>query len=228
MPPQATEATTGPKRKGNTPRAPLRGPEERNTIVLANLGLAHKFPFDRGRRYCKHMDMDDAVQACVLGLIRAAELFDPGLGYRFTTYAFAYMRSTLQAAADRDRAVPTPRHCRNTYGRQFAAEVARTVKPPVRLDEGWERGQTLGETVLVEPGRSARAEAEDREERARFRRAVARLSPALRDAAEGLARGEQLIDGARRLGVSRERVRQLRELALRQLRADLAPDWRAP
>lgn len=58
--------------------------DKRNTIVENNLGLVHscanKF---RGRG----VDYDDLYQAGCLGLIKAADNFDPERGFNFSTYA---------------------------------------------------------------------------------------------------------------------------------------------
>jgi hypothetical protein len=44
--------------------------------------------------------MDDALQAGVIGLCRAAEKFDPARGYKFSTYAFLWIRQAITAEID--------------------------------------------------------------------------------------------------------------------------------
>jgi RNA polymerase primary sigma factor len=58
--------------------------EARNRIVQANLRLV----FRVARQYINRgLTLDDLVGEGNLGLIRAAQEYDPGLGTRFSTYA---------------------------------------------------------------------------------------------------------------------------------------------
>lgn len=52
--------------------------------VSENLGLVHACA---GRFRCKGIDYDDLFQTGCVGLVKAAENFDPKLGYQFSTYA---------------------------------------------------------------------------------------------------------------------------------------------
>lgn len=60
------------------------GPETRNKIVMANLGLAHRMTRMRGLDY---HDAQDARQDAAMTLMRCAEGFDAGRGFQFSTYA---------------------------------------------------------------------------------------------------------------------------------------------
>ena len=56
--------------------------EERNALVEANMGLAVHF----AQHYqVSRMEFEDIVQEAYLGLIDAAELFDPERGTKFST-----------------------------------------------------------------------------------------------------------------------------------------------
>lgn len=83
--------------------------EARNAIVEANLGLVYTvvgqcFRRDRGLRE-PSMGRHDAFQEGVRGLIRAAELWDPARGVRFTTYAMPAVRGFIFEAMARSHMV---------------------------------------------------------------------------------------------------------------------------
>ena len=76
-------------------------------LVAENLNLVRKEAWRMARaRACGETAAEQAAlagelaQAGVLGLRRAAEKFDPGLGYALSTYAMPWIRKTEGAAAD--------------------------------------------------------------------------------------------------------------------------------
>jgi RNA polymerase sigma factor (sigma-70 family) len=94
--------------------------EARNAIASANLGLAVQYL----KRYRPAtLDYDEAMSAALLGVLRAAETYDPdllkadGKPHAFATHAYYWMRSRVGEAAERTPLVPTPRYS--------AADVAR-------------------------------------------------------------------------------------------------------
>jgi RNA polymerase sigma factor (sigma-70 family) len=73
------------------PAVQRRGLRARNRIVAANLRLVAKFVQSR-----KHAGpLVDRFQNGTLGLVRAAELFDPERGYRFSTFAYWWLRAEV-------------------------------------------------------------------------------------------------------------------------------------
>ena len=70
-------------------------PAARDRIVLANLGLAGMVGRKYLGRFGNALDLDDMVSAGVVGLIRAAEAYDPGRGVAFSTYAALWARQAI-------------------------------------------------------------------------------------------------------------------------------------
>lgn len=70
-----------------------------NVLVTHNLRIVVKvvIPFLklRGIKEVSDDRISDYLQQGVLGLIRAAEKFDPTKGYKFTTYAYRWVRQSI-------------------------------------------------------------------------------------------------------------------------------------
>jgi len=70
-------------------------PPSRDELVVAHLPLV-KFIVDRiASSLPPHLDRDDLRSAAVIGLISAAERFDPGRGVQFKTFAEQRIRGTI-------------------------------------------------------------------------------------------------------------------------------------
>lgn len=79
-----------------------------NALVTSNAGLVRAIA---ARFVGRGVDWDDLVQEGTLGLMRAAEKFDPERGFRFSTYAHWWIRQGIQRAiADHGRTVRLPVH----------------------------------------------------------------------------------------------------------------------
>ncbi|EED88748.1 RNA polymerase, partial [Thalassiosira pseudonana CCMP1335] len=65
-------------------------------LVASNMGLVHAVVKNYSRKaYYRGITIDELVQEGSLGLIRAAELFDPAKGLRFSTYATIWIKGVL-------------------------------------------------------------------------------------------------------------------------------------
>jgi RNA polymerase primary sigma factor len=71
-----------------------------DSLVHHNIRLVIKFVYDPRYRY-RH-DIDDMVQMGLIGLMRAAERFDPTLGFRFSTYAMWWIRQGVHRGIAND------------------------------------------------------------------------------------------------------------------------------
>ncbi|TDI12681.1 MAG: sigma-70 family RNA polymerase sigma factor, partial [Acidobacteria bacterium] len=75
----------------------------RDQMITANLRLV---PFI-ARKYLEHgLTMTDLVQEGNIGLMKAVDRFDPHLGYKFSTYAYWWVKQSIERAiADRARTI---------------------------------------------------------------------------------------------------------------------------
>lgn len=73
------------------------GANAKERMIKSNLRLVVKLAGKYGRA-AKHLTKLDIVQEGCLGLVRAVEKFDPSRGYRFTTYAYWWIRQAITRA----------------------------------------------------------------------------------------------------------------------------------
>jgi RNA polymerase primary sigma factor len=77
-----------------------RGMRARDRFVQANLRLAVSYVSKRCNRLARIHGSEDLIQAANMGLITAAERFDPARGYRFSTYAYWWIRQAVNRWVD--------------------------------------------------------------------------------------------------------------------------------
>lgn len=161
---------------------------ERNEIVLANMGLIRGAIY----KYARYMPDDDAFQVAAMGLITAAERYDPKRGAMFSTFAYQCMKTHLQ---------------RENIKR--AKQLARTARE-------WELPEALPEAETTLHSSELSEDVERRLQHVPLRERFA-----LRHHYGIGVPQETLATTGRRLGVCRERVRQLCESGLRRIRRGL-------
>lgn len=132
-----------------------RGRRARDRLVASNLRLvAHVLGKQRPKlASISDDDLQDLLQAGAQGLTRAAEKYDPARGYRFTTYAYWWIRQGINRGLDRQFRNPT-----------------YSLDCPAHGGNGEEDRQTLGATL-------AAPAPEDDEQLDDLRQAIARLPP---------------------------------------------------
>ena len=88
------------------------GDRARNTIINCNLRMVvHIAKKYTNRLKSNGMDMMDLIQEGSIGLHRAAELFDGTKGYKFSTYAYWWIRQAITRAIEtKERLIRVPQH----------------------------------------------------------------------------------------------------------------------
>lgn len=239
----------------------------RDRLVLAHRALAWSAAarITRGGR-----PDEDLIQQANLGLIKAADRFDPDMGFRFSTYATWWVRAEIQdytygdwslirlpgssslrrvffglrkAEAELKAEGVAPEDLDAAIGARFNVEAdkvalirERLAGRDMSLNQPLSAGEDTGadwQDMLADPDPQADAEVKVGAARAQERLAalvaehLARLPARDRQIIEGSVMEDDhrtLADLGDEFSISRERVRQLRERALVNLRKALAED----
>lgn len=106
------------------------GEEARQKLICGNLRLVRSV----AKQFAGRMEQEDLIQEGSLGLMHAVDRYDPSYGYRFSTYAYYWIRQAMdRAVTDTSRLVRYPAHIHGSlrkYRRLCAEYSLDGMTPP--------------------------------------------------------------------------------------------------
>ena len=118
-------------------REVVAGERAKARFIQANLRLC-VYIVKRNRMRFSFLENLDLVQEATLGLVRAVEMFDPSRGYKFSTYAYWWIRQSIyRANHTQERAIRRPASVGELafkIDKLFQSEMIRLGRAPT-LDE---------------------------------------------------------------------------------------------
>lgn len=175
---------------------------DRDRRIVDNLAIARVVAKRIYRRFGRLAELEDFEQQAMLGLIDASDRFDPDAGAKFSTWAF--------------------RVCHQRCLTLIQTDVARAAKGRVMRKLG-EHDVHVVDQRAPRPDQIAQANEEIGGAPRSIAAAMARLTDRQRQILEYRYKGETLRRIGRRLGVTRQRIRQIELKATARVRELMAP-----
>lgn len=186
-------------------------------LILANIRLVLLI----APHYCNRgLDYDDIVSEGMLGLITAANKFVSNSKNRFSTYAAIWIRSTIRRAIDtKAHIIYVPKE----WSQRSSKQVPHVA---ISLDDTFSNGDNKGsyyDFIADDSSLTGEEEVCRKEERENIRTALSQLSKReydilCRSAGVEYDKVQSLSEIGRAYGISKERVRQIRENAVLKMK----------
>jgi len=186
-----------------------------NQLILDNKGFAYSIALEYVNKPGQRAPREDLIAGALLGLCKAASMFNPTKGFRFITYAAkAIRREVLEVVYQNLAPVYIPRRERWGTGLGLSFKYLDHTPNDWREEKNTPRQLTVKESVT---------KILDQKDTSRWvRREVQRLSPRERDILIqrfGLRGTPMTLEQvSNRLSIGKERVRQVQKGALEKLR----------
>lgn len=136
-----------------TERERKQGRRARDKFIQSNLRLVVNIAKKYDGRQRKAMTLLDLIQEGNIGLARAVDMFDSSRGYRFTTYAYWWIRQSIhRAIANNDNMIriPSSLHERIIRIAKVRNKLTEELGRPATSDEiATELGITLDEMLVA-------------------------------------------------------------------------------
>lgn len=134
------------------------GLRARNKIVSANMRLVVAI----AKKYIGshvHMTMQDLMQEGAIGLTRAAEKFDPARGYKFSTYAYLWIKQAMTRGSEaQEGTIKLPAQMQRAVRKAAETRIRLTAKlgrqpsfEEIAEDMGEKDWKKLKDTIMSSP-----------------------------------------------------------------------------
>lgn len=199
-----------------------RGDHTAQTALLhMHRGMIHRQAWIAKSRH-PNADLNDLLQAGRMGLLHAIEKFQPNRGTKLITYATWWIRQTVDHEAEESYLIHVPSYIREGKNTRYSkeAEAVRRVVWPDQM-----AGGVAGSRDDAGEGRSFELMSADREcefesdEISRLREVIEKLDAREREILQSrYMAGQTLQEIGDRLGVCKERIRQIQNMAMKKVR----------
>lgn len=186
-----------------------------NDLVLENMRLVG-FVIKRMSGYplMRRISNDDAIGAGYLGLVKASISYDPERGNLFVTYAYACIYHAIISACLRGDLITLP----PSYGPRFSSEDGELHHLMPFINAAWS-ASSMEWYDRADHRLSTDEDVEHRDEGSMLEHLLSFLQERDRSIIKCLFwQGLTLEETGKRHGITKERVRQIRNKLLRQLR----------